>query len=107
MVTYVAVLLVILGVSYLAWRRLDGRYRRARTDQWALLLPVLVASFAGVIPRSKGAAVFLLVLVAASAIIMVRFPRLAAKVVPFALLLLVLAGLVLARRYWDWTWGVF
>ena len=106
MVTYVAVLLVILGASYEAWRRLGGRYRSARTDRWALLLPVLVAAFAGVIPWSKGAAVFLLVLVAIAGIVMVRLPRLAAKAVPPALLLLGLAGLVLARRYLDWaTYG--
>jgi signal transduction histidine kinase len=102
-VTYVAVLLVILGASYLAWRRLGGRYRSARTDRWALLLPVLTAAFAGVIPWSKGAAVFLLVLVAMAGVATVRFPRRAAKAVPFALLLLGMAGLVLARRYWDWA----
>jgi signal transduction histidine kinase len=101
-VIYVAVLLVILGASYQAWRRLGGRYRRVRADSWALLLPVLAAAFVGVIPWSTGSALFVLLLVAASGVVMVRFPRLAAKAAPFALLLLGLAGLVLARKYWDW-----
>ena len=102
----ILLLLVTFGARYPAWRRLGGSYWRSSTDRWALLLPVLTAAFVGVIPWSKGAAVFMLLLVVASGVVVVRFPRLAAKAVPPALLLLGLVGLVLARRYLDWaTWG--
>jgi signal transduction histidine kinase len=99
---YIAVLLIILGASYLAWHRFRGRFSQVRTDRWALLLPLLAAAFIGVIPSSKNWAAAILLVAAASGAVMVRYPRVAAKAVPFALLLLGLVGIVLARRYWDW-----
>jgi signal transduction histidine kinase len=98
---FIAILLIILGASYLAWYRYGASYRSGRADGWALLLPPLTASFIGAIPWSKTAAAFMLLLVVASGVLMVRFPRLAAKTVPIAMLLLGLIGIVLARRYWD------
>lgn|GEM_PF-576128 len=105
MLHYALLLLVILVAVYLARCRYGARYLDGKTGRWALLLPLCTAAFAGVIPRSGTTGYLLLVLmpvlVAASGLVMVRRPRLAAKAVPFTLLLLGLAGLVLARKYQD------
>jgi signal transduction histidine kinase len=100
-VFYIAVMLVIIGGSYLAWHRYGHRYRGGRGERWALLLPPFTAAFTGVIPWSTPHAELMLLAVAVSGLIMVRFPRVAARVVPFALLVLGLTGVILARKYWQ------